>query len=166
MNTHSQVSSAPNAFGDAKRRGRVIIGIVALLASAGYLYMALNMPMGDLSTPGPGAFPAGVGTLAVAISMIVIVEALLGRSESGEVTWPKGHELKQCAIFLGTLVAFIVLLPLLGQYVTSTLYVAAFLKFSGRLSWIRSIIFGLIIGAGSTYIFSELLDISLPKGFW
>lgn len=158
--------ASPGLKHDAKRLGRTLIGVVSLLTSIGYLVMALRMPQGSMASPGPGTFPTGVGILAVVVSLIVIIEAALGRSESGSVSWPKGHELKQCLIFLGTLVGYVLLLPLLGHYITSTLFVTAFLRLAGSVSWARSIFFGLIMGAGVTFIFTELLDIALPKGFW
>ena len=165
-NAQTPSTTSPHLRSDPKRLGRLILGIVSLLLSIGYFVMALRMPQGELSSPGPGMFPMGVGVAAIVVSVIVVFESLLGRSESGSISWPRGHELKQCGIFLGTLVGFVLLLPLLGQYISATLYVALFLKFAGRLSWIRAIIFGLVIGAGLTFIFSELLDIALPRGIW
>jgi hypothetical protein len=139
---------------------------VSLALSIGYLVMALGMPAGDIASPGPGLFPTGVGIAAVVISVIVIVEAALQRSEGGRIELPRGLELRQSIIFLCTLVAFILILPLAGQHVASSLYVAAFLKFGGRLSWTRSVLFGVLIGAGLTFLFSAVLGIQLPKGIW
>jgi putative tricarboxylic transport membrane protein len=102
----------------------------------------------------------------VVVSLIVIAEAVFQRSGGGRIELPRGHELRQSLIFLGTLVAFIAVLPLAGQYVASTLYVAAFLKFAGRLGWTRSVLFGVLIGAGLTFLFSSALGIQLPRGIW
>lgn len=148
------------------RLGRGVLGVVCLGLSVGYLLMALGMPAGDLASPGPGLFPTGVGIAAVVISLIVIAEAVFKRSEGGPVYLPRGQELRQSLIFMGTLVAFIVILPFAGMYVASTLYVAAFLKFAGRLGWTRSVVFGVLIGAGLTFLFSTALGIPLPRGIW
>ena len=161
-----QATAAPSFSRDPKRLGRAVIGVVALLASIGYLVMALRMPLGTMASPGPGTFPTGVGILAIICSLIVIGESVIGKSESGTVSWPKGHELKLCGIFMGSLLGYVLLLPLLGHYVTSSIYVFAFLRFAGRLSWTRSAIVGLIMGAGLTFVFTELLDIALPLGIW
>jgi putative tricarboxylic transport membrane protein len=151
---------------DAKRTGRGAVGIVCLGLSIGYLTMALQMPAGDIASPGPGMFPTGVGIAAVAISLIVVAEALSKRSEGGPIALPRGHELQQSLVFIGTLVAFILILPLAGQHVASSLYVAAFLKFAGGVSWWRALLFGVLIGAGLTFLFSTGLGIALPEGIW
>lgn len=167
MEATEPTPAAPASWrSDQKRVGRGVLGVVCLGLSVGYLVMALGMPAGDLASPGPGLFPTGVGIGAVVISLIVIAEAVFQRSGGGQIQLPRGHELRQSLIFLGTLVAFIVVLPLAGQYVASTLYVAAFLKFAGRLGWTRSVLFGVLIGAGLTFVFSTALGIPLPKGIW
>jgi putative tricarboxylic transport membrane protein len=167
MEATEPTPAAPASWrSDQKRLGRGVLGIVCLGLSVGYLVMALGMPAGDLGSPGPGLFPTGVGIGAVVISLIVIAEAFFKRSEGGQVHLPRGLELRQSLIFMGTLVAFIVVLPLAGMYVASTLYVAAFLKFAGRLGWTRSGLFGVLIGAGLTFVFSTALGIPLPKGIW
>jgi putative tricarboxylic transport membrane protein len=151
---------------DAKRLGRGVLGVLSLALSVGYLVMALGMPAGEIASPGPGMFPTGVGIAAVVISLIVIAEAVFKRSEAGPIVLPRGYELRQSLIFMATLVGFIVILPLAGQYVASTLYVAVFLRFAGRLSWLRAVLFGVLIGAGLTFVFSAGLGIALPRGIW
>lgn len=168
MSTHAEDnvegSSAAALKDDPKRLGRVIAGLVFLLISAGYLVMAWDMPRGTLASPGPGLFPVGVGIAAVVISAYVLIEALLGKSESGPIDFPKGQGLKVSGIFVATLIAYILLLPFLGQYLASCLYAVAFIRFGGKVSWVRSVIVGAIIALGLTFVFQELLGLNLPSG--
>jgi putative tricarboxylic transport membrane protein len=149
-----------------KQIGRLIIGVVALALSIGYLIQALGMPRGDIITPGPGMYPVGVGLAAIAISVIVIIEALVSKANAGNVDMPSGVQRKQVLIFAGTLVAFVALLPLLGQYIAGSIYVVAVLKFLGNYSWVRSVLLGIAIGAGISVLFVEILDIALPRPIW
>jgi putative tricarboxylic transport membrane protein len=149
---------------DPKRTGRLVVGVVALALSIGYLFQSLSMPQGTLDSPGPGMFPVGVGVAAILISLVVIAEGLAGVGTRGSLELPVGFERRQVLIFMGTLVGFILILPLAGQYLAASIYVMATLKFLGRLSWIRSIIFGVLIGAGVSLLFSEVLEIPLPAG--
>lgn len=167
MSSGSTVAGGPPGRQlDQKSLGRLIVGVVGLAGSIGYLVMAIDMPTGSMDSPGPGMFPIGVGVLAVVVSLIVIGEGLLKSGPTGDVELPVRFERRQALYFLGTLVAYILLLPLLGQYVAASLYVIATLKLLGGLSWVRSILVGLAMGIGVSALFGEVLDVSLPSGIW
>lgn len=151
---------------DQKRLGRLIVGALGLLMAIGYTIQALAMPQGTAASPGPGLYPVGVGVVAIAISTVVIVEAIVSRQTSGSVELPHRAQRKKVLLFLGTLVALVVLLPVLGQYVASALYVVTFLKIMSPMNWWRSILYGAITGVGVSWIFIELLAIRMPTGIW
>lgn len=164
MTSTSTQPSVPVRGMDPKRLGRLIVGAVSLALSIGYLIQAMGMPSGTLDNPGPGMFPVGVGFAAIVVSLIVVVEGLTGAGTRGSMDLPTGFERRQVLLFMGTLIGFIVLLPLLGMYISAAIYVIATLKFLGKMSWVRSAIIGLIIGVAVTWIFSEVLEIPLPTG--
>lgn len=149
---------------DQKRAGRILVGLVGLVMAIGYLVQSLAMPLGTLESPGPGMFPVGVGVAAILISLLVILEGARGTGTTGSLDLPTGFERRQVLVFMGTLVGFILILPILGQYAAASIYVVMTLKFLGRLSWIRAIVVGVLIGAGVSFLFSEVLDIPLPAG--
>ena len=165
--TESPGGRTPSTGGaDQKRIGRLVVGVLALALSIGYLLQSVSMPQGTLDSPGPGMFPVGVGIAAIVISLVVVVEGLVGAGAKGSLELPVGFERRQVLIFMGTLVGFILILPLAGQYLAASIYVVATLKFLGRLSWIRSIILGVLIGAGVSLLFAEVLEIPLPAGLF
>lgn len=166
MTTHAGASSTAVRRLDQKRIGRLAVGVVALALSIGYLVKALGMPQGTIESPGPGMFPAGVGVGAIIISLIVIIEGLVGAGTRGSMEFPVGFERRQVAIFTGTLVGFVLVLPLLGMYLSAVLYMVATLKFLGRLSWIRAGVVGTIIAIAVPWIFQTILRIPLPAGIW
>lgn len=126
--------------------------------------MATGMPPGNLESPGPGMFPTWVGIGGILISLIVIAESLLNKGESGEIGFPKGHDLKVALIFGATLVGYILVLPYLGMLASSVLYAITFLRFGSTTSWPRSVIVGGLIGAILTIFFSTVLGLPLPRG--
>lgn len=162
----SKTPAAKNQRMDPKSLGRLIIGIVFLIGSVGYLVMALGMPQGSLDSPGPGLFPVGVGIVSVVVSIIVILESVLRKGPSGAIDVPKGFERRQAFYFLGTFIMLVVLLPILGQYIASSLYVVLTLRLLGGLSWIRSVIFGIVMALAITALFGEVLSVPLPGGIW
>ncbi|MFD5225984.1 tripartite tricarboxylate transporter TctB family protein [Microbacterium sp. NPDC058342] len=155
---------APDGRWDQKRTGRAVIGLVGVAVSGGYLSVALGMPMGGAGTPGPGRFPMIVGIAAIIISLLVIGEAVLSSAGGGEIELPKGREAKNVIGFAVLTIAFILLLPLLGQYIGATLYFMAMIWFLGRIAWWKVMLYGLIAGIGTSFVFIELLGVRLPAG--
>jgi len=149
---------------DPKRLGQLIFGGIFLLAFTGYFLMAMDMPAGELDSPGPGMYPVWVGLGGIVISIIVLLEVFLNKSESGEIGFPRGADLKVALIFAGTLVGYILVLPYLGMMAASILYAVTFIKFGSQTSWLRSIMVGGLMGAVLTLFFSTVLGLPLPRG--
>lgn len=157
---------APAALkNDPKRLGRILFGALFLAIFLGYYLVGNDLNDGTMAQPGPGMLPGWIGIAGVAISLIVIIEALLGRSESGQIDFPRGRDLKDVLIFLVlVIVYYAVLIQLLGQYLSSALFAVAFIRIVGRVSWTKSLIIGLTMGLILTFFFSEILGIPLPSG--
>jgi len=149
---------------DPKRLGRTFFGAVFLAIFIGYYFMASAMPSGSMESPGAGLFPGWIGIAGIAISLIVIGEAVIGRSESGEIAFPKGNDLKNLVVFFGMLVLYVLLLPVLGIYIGSILFGIAFLRIVGDVAWLRSIIIGGLMGFVLPFFFDAVLGLRLPTG--
>lgn len=151
---------------DPKRIGQIVFAGIFLLLFIGYFLEALDMPSGDMASPGPGLFPTWIGVAGIGISLWVIGEALLGKGESGAIGFPRGDDLKVAGVFMGTLIGYILVLPYLGMIVSSALYAITFIKFGSHTSWIRSILVGGIMGVVLTLFFTSVLGLTLPRGAW
>lgn len=151
---------------DPKRVGRLLVGAIFLAVYIGYYQQASLLSAGTMQSPGPGMFPSWVGIAGIAVSVIVMVESLLGRSESGEIDWPRGTYLKDVLVFMGFLTAYILLLPYLGMYVGSVLFAAGFILVTTALPWWKSVLIGASMGIIITYFFSSILGLRLPSGWF
>jgi putative tricarboxylic transport membrane protein len=147
---------------DQRRRGRLVIGLMSLAAAVAYLVGALDMPRGQLASPGPGMYPVVVAALWILASIVVAAEALLSPQVGGSIELPTGFERRQALIFIGTLVAFVLALPYLGFSIAASLYVIACLRFLGEMSWPRSVIGGVAMAVGVALLFGQLLALRLP----
>jgi putative tricarboxylic transport membrane protein len=143
-----------------------VVGLISLLGSIGYLTIALGMPQGSAVAPGPGMFPVVVGAAAIAISLIVILEAILSSAVAGPIEWPAGAERSKVLVFLGTLIGYVLLLPMLGQYLASAAFASLFLRTIGGLTLPKSLAFGVLIGCGLSWFFASVMGLSLPEGLW
>jgi len=149
---------------DSIRLGRVIVCIVSLAVSIGYLMMALDMPQGTGAQPGPGMWPVAVGGAWIVISLIVIGEALFTQQVVGSVDFPKGIYRRDVILYLSATLGFIIALPWLGQYIAAVLYTFVLFKFLSKLPLWRVILNSLIVGIGVSALFIIVLQVRMPKG--
>jgi hypothetical protein len=161
-----QVDGPLAAVHDPQRRGRMILGGASLMVAAGYLVEALGMPRGTAEHPGPGLWPIAVGVAWIVISILVIAEAAVSSEVAGEIELPTGSERRNVLIFLAVTVAFVVLLPVLGQYIAASVYAVAIIKLLSSLSWARAVAYGVVLGAGISFAFITILQIRLPVGLF
>jgi putative tricarboxylic transport membrane protein len=147
---------------DQQRRGRLVIGLISMVAAVAYLVGSLGMPRGELASPGPGMYPVAVAAVWILGSVVVTAEALVSPQTGGSIELPTGFERRQALIFIGTLVAFILALPFLGFSLAAALYVTACLRFLGEMSWPRSVISGVTMAVGVAVVFGQLLALRLP----
>lgn len=151
---------------DQVRLGRLVLGGLCLLLAAGYLMIAVTIPLGSETSPGPGLFPVIVGIAGILISLLVIVESIASTASSGEVDWPRGTKLRLVLTFFGVSAAFILLLPILGQYLAAALYLFVMLRVFSTYKWWKILLLGVIISVTISWLFIEIFQIPLPTGIW
>jgi hypothetical protein len=147
---------------DGRRLGRLVLGLASTAVAIGYLVSASDMPQGTLASPGPGMFPVGVGCVWGLASVVVVLEAVLSKQNAGGLDLPRGFELRQAVVFMGTLVGFIAVLPFLGFVISASLYATVSLRLLGSYSWIRAGVYGVAMGIGTALLFGDVLALPLP----
>ena len=166
----------PRAMIVSMRRGELGVALALLAVSVGALAIATGMPAGTLAEPGPGVFPVGISACLLAVSLGLIVRALLPQrpaeispasSPSAESADPEpgiqvGHGL--IWISLAALALFGLLIEPLGFPACATLFMAALLRCFSTLGWLRSILGAIAAAAISWFFFVQLLGVNLPLG--
>ncbi|MBB5787253.1 tripartite tricarboxylate transporter TctB family protein [Jiangella mangrovi] len=147
-----------------KRQGRLVFGIVLLLVAAGYTWEAFQIPLGTAAQPGAGMFPRFVGVATAIVALILVAESLFSAEKTEDIDLPQGRQLRLVLAFAGCTLGFILLLPVLGQYVAGALYMTLTMKFLGSGSWWKAIVYGVVLSSAIAWIFINLLHISLPGG--
>jgi hypothetical protein len=115
-------------------------------------------------SPQPGYFPFRIGAIICIASAVILLRALFrGRGNPPEifVRW------SQLRLVLGVLVptlAYILGIQLIGIYVASALFIAAFMRLAGRYAWIKAILVGAATGAVLFWLFEIEFLVPLPKG--
>jgi putative tricarboxylic transport membrane protein len=148
----------------AVRRRPVEIGIAAVLAAAGVL-IATGSLIHDIgwneSGPGAGYFPFRVGIL-LGISAIVL---LVGAVRVPVPTIFATHEelLRALAVFWPTAV-LVGLIPVLGAYAASAVYLLWMMRRHGGYGWLPSAAFSAAAMAVFYLVFDVWFRLPLPKG--
>lgn len=146
-------------------RNRVFLAL-AWIGGFGYLgWMAYNMPVGEATDPGPGFFPLAVSIVGFVSSLLVFLESSFKLKRQGQGRGPDRTS-KSVWIFVGLLVLFAALLPMLGFYIGAVLFGISSVRVIGGISWAKSSLYGALIGAITAALAIELLGIRVQAWPW
>ena len=116
----------------------------------------------DASTgPQAGYFPLRIG---VAVAIAALCAAWQAARHKGDELFATWSQLKGVAQVLIPLTIYIGLIGVLGIYVASALFIAAFMKFAGGYAWWKSIALGALTNVVMFVVFEIQFKVPLPKG--
>jgi putative tricarboxylic transport membrane protein len=147
-----------------KRKGYLVIGGAGVILAIVYLGLTTRLPFGTLAKPGAGLFPLVAGSTLLVASILALREGwAMGREL--EVVFPAGEDRRRLVILVGALVAYVLLLPWLGQLVCSALLCMGLIRMlSSSLSWPRVVVAGLLMSAALYGVFVMALKVPMPRG--
>jgi putative tricarboxylic transport membrane protein len=143
-----------------RNRGDIIGGVLLILLGIGVLVEAFRLGVGTLLTPQPGFFPFLGGFLLIALSIVLLVQGLLGRGKKAQAF----GEMRRPAILVAIMGVYVGVLDPLG-YVLATIVIAAvILRVLGVTSWKALSLASLALSVGTYFLFARILGIELPSG--
>jgi len=157
--------------GDAARepamRLSVALAAIAVLGvSATVVADTAHLDIWDGFTAGPAFFPFLVGAGAAGLAVALLVQIFQGRDAALAEGWPEGPGLRRVAAVYATLVAFTLLVPVVGILAAA----AAMVAFITVVILRRPVVTGLGATAASVaflwLVFARWLALPLPKGPW
>ncbi|HUG56750.1 MAG TPA: tripartite tricarboxylate transporter TctB family protein [Candidimonas sp.] len=136
-----------------------VIGLFGGLVVAGSLQ--LNTGWGPETGPQPGYMPFRLGIALCIVSVLVFLDTLRSPSQGGFVT---RQQLKlMLSVFIPTAV-LVALMPFLGCYAPSWLYLFYMLKVPGHTGWRKSLLLSSLIIVAFYLIFDMWFKVDLAKG--
>ena len=139
-----------------------------LLVSAIVIYDALRLGVGwGIEGPQSGFFPFWLAALLAAISVVLFVQALRGRSEKPFVTRDRFVPVLKV---LGPLAGFVFLTDPpgpwsgLGLYVAGGLYLGFYMRWVGRHDWRTVVALATSVPIITFVIFETWFLVPMPKG--
>ncbi len=146
-------------------RSLFILSVVGVGLTAIYAFESIHYPWGTLAQPGPGFYPAFVAVFLIAGFLGTGLEGLLAKS-SRRVEWPKGDSFRRVLVIAGGGMGYVFLLPVVGHPVAGGMVTLIVLQAMKLPSWPLKIGLSAANGVGSFFLFSTLLGVPLPLGFW
>lgn len=144
----------------------LLAALLFLVIGSGQMVLAWRLPGGvglSVAEPGPGLFPLLVGGLLCAAAAAYLIQVLsLPRSPAtgeGAAPW-------KIVALVGSLAAYIVLLPRLGFPVAAFLLVLATLSIYGMPGLWRRVAVAALITLAAYLAFTLALKVSFPAASW
>lgn len=113
--------------------------------------------------PGSGYFPFYVGVILAIASAGTLYQALLGKKRNTAI-FVDGEQLRRVLVVLLPALVFVGAIALVGIYVASAVYIAAFMIFLGKFGWVRSVVIGVVTSALFFLMFEVWFKVPLYKG--
>ena len=113
--------------------------------------------------PQSGYFPFYIGVLICIASVATLVQALRDM-QSGKllfVSWPR---LKMVLTVLIPALVYVFCIQYIGIYVASTIYIAVFMVWLGKYSWLKSAIVSVLVNVSFFLMFEVWFKVPLFKG--
>jgi len=111
--------------------------------------------------PRSGFFPFWLALIMVVVCGVILVQAALGHRGKSFVSR------EQFSLVLKVLwpaIAAVALMHFVGLYVASALYMAFYMRWVGRHSWLAVVVIALGIPIGSFLVFEKWFLVPMPKG--
>ncbi len=116
--------------------------------------------------PEPGYFPFYIGCLLFGGATWVILQTLRGwKQDDGEESFAQNHEFRLMLLMLIPSAVFTVSIYVVGIYLASLIFIAAFMVWQGKYSYLKSIAVGTGISAALFALFEIWFTLPLPKGW-
>jgi cytochrome c oxidase subunit IV len=155
--------------------GSVVFSGLILAIGLVYEIMALNMPQGRLSYPGPGLFPMIIGVFLIATALGCLLQEILPRKKTGEgpsasplpsqdSAAPGGRNVKKTLQLMALMIGYTLVLKTLGFLISICAFLVVAIRIFGYRRWFPALAMAAVI-AGISYVsFVLWLKVPLPLG--
>lgn len=152
------------------------IVFAGLILAVGLVYegMALYMPRGHLSYPGPGFFPLVIGVFLIATALGCILQEVLPRKtgerpassslSSQDSAAPGDRNVKKTFQLMALMLGYALVLKPLGFLISICAFLVVAIRIFGYRRWLPALAMAAVIVAVSYVSFVLWLKVPLPMG--
>jgi len=113
--------------------------------------------------PQAGYFPFYIGVIIVFCSVVTLFKALAIKAADNEPFVMRG-QLKMVTLVMVPTIIYVAVINWLGIYVASTIYIAVFMWWLGKYSWIKYVSVSVGVSVAFFLMFELWFKVPLPKG--
>lgn len=115
--------------------------------------------------PQPGYFPFYIGIIMVATAAWLAFKTLRDwKKDAGKKIFAQHHEFKLVLRMFIPICLYVIGVVFLGIYISSVVYITAFMVWEGKFSWLKSLSVGFGVAAFLFLMFEIWFLVPLPKG--
>jgi hypothetical protein len=154
--------------------GSVVFAGVMLAVGLVYGIMALNMPRGRLSYPGPGLFPTIVGIFLIATALGCLIQEVLPRKRGAGPTAsplpdrdsaaPPRRNVQKTFQLMALMIGYALALKPLGFLICIGVFLIVAIRVFGYRRWVPALAMAAVIASISYATFVLWLKVPLPAG--
>ncbi|GAB3661017.1 tripartite tricarboxylate transporter TctB family protein [Ramlibacter alkalitolerans] len=141
-------------------------GVAALVLLMGLVVTTASWKLGAgwmSDGPGAGYFPFYIGVILCISGAGTLYQSLFGKKRNHEI-FVDGEQIKRVLMVLVPAAIYVGAIQLLGMYVASAIYIAAFMIVLGKFSRIKSVLLGVAIAVLFFAMFEVWFKVPLEKG--
>jgi hypothetical protein len=149
------------------RTMEIVVAGLLLLIGLTFAWGSYNLGAGWADDgPQSGYFPFYINLMIVIASAVTLVQALRSTTPKSAAAFVTRGQLRQILAVLGPATVYVLGVQLFGMYLASAVYIAVFMVWLGKYSWIKSIALGVAISVAVYFMFEVWFKVSLHKGSW
>jgi hypothetical protein len=148
------------------RNNRVDAMVAAVLTMVGLVVVVEARRLGAGWTsdgPGPGYFPFYIGAILAIGGVGILYQSLLSKT-ANTGTFVDSEQFKRVMSVLLPSALYVAVIMALGQYIASAIFIALFMVWLGKYSWLKSVIVGVAVNALFFVMFEVWFKVPLYKG--
>lgn len=146
------------------RTMEIVVAVLFLVVGGIVMMDSMRIGAGWVDPDGPqaGYFPMRMGAIMSLASLVVLVQAALAKGRGKPFV--DRHALKQVLLVLIPAAVYVGAVNMVGMYVSSAVFIAAFMMFMGGYKWHISAAIGLGVVIVLFMMFEVWFLVPLPKG--
>jgi hypothetical protein len=140
----------------------IVTASVLMLLGGVVLFDAVRLGFGwGPDGPRSGFFPFWLALIMVVTCAVILTQSALGGRDKSFVS---REQLAPVLKVLWPAVAAVFLMHFVGLYVASALYMAFYMRWVGRHSWVAVVLIAIGLSVGSFLVFEKWFLVPMPKG--
>jgi hypothetical protein len=164
MSEHQQ-QSGHSAGGLSMLGAEIVVAFVLFVIGSVVVYDSHRLGSSwGADGPGAGYFPFYIGLFMGLSSAVTLLQALFGKRRKQHGVFVEWQPLRQVLAVLLPALVYVLGIQLIGLYVASAIYIAGFMIWLGKYSWMKSIALAVAVSAAVFVTFEVWFQVPLFKG--